>query len=324
MNNKLLLTGGTGFFGRALLRYHISNPYKFDSDIFVLSRDPTKFLQAYPEFNNCDSIHFIKGDILDRSTLPWSDVFTHVLHAATDSTIGPSLTPIFRYKQIVDGTTNILDLAVSTCARRFLLTSSGGIYGTQPFDVQELAEDWCGSPPLDNVNAAYSHAKRTAEHLCALTRESHNLETIIARCFAFSGQDLPFDAHFAIGNFIRDALTSDRIVVKGDGTPLRSYLDQFDLSHWLFTLIFNGVDGETYNVGSNRAISIADLAHLVRDLLAESKQVSILEKPNFSDRSRYIPNIDKIKLFHGLSPTISLESSILSMANFYCGKLGPS
>ena len=322
MNNKLLLTGGTGFFGKALLRYFMSNRYKFDSDVFVLSRDPVKFKQSFPEFNGCDSIYFIKGDILDRSTLPWGYSFSHVLHAATDSTIGPSLNPIFRYKQIVDGTTNILDLALATSSKRFLLTSSGGIYGTQPLDVLELAEDWCGSPPLDNIDAVYSHAKRTAEHLCALTRNSHHLETIVARCFAFSGRDLPFDAHFAIGNFIKDALTSERIVVNGDGTPLRSYLDQFDLAHWLFTLMFDGVDGETYNVGSNRAISIAELAHLVRDLLATGKPVCVLDKPNSSERNRYIPNIDKIKLHHKLSPTISLERSILTMADFYGAKLG--
>ena len=322
MNNKLLMTGGTGFFGRALLRYHLSNPNKFEADVFVLSRDPEKFQRAFPEFDKCDSIYFIKGDILDRSTLPWEHLFSHVLHAATDSTIGPSLSPLYRFDQIVQGTTNILDLASATSSKRFLLTSSGGIYGSQPLDVEELSEDWCGSPPLDNINAAYSHAKRAAEHLCALYRNLHHFETIIARCFAFSGQDLPFDAHFAIGNFIKDALTSERIVVKGDGTPMRSYLDQFDLAHWLFTLMFNGVDGETYNVGSNRAISIAELAHLVRNLLAKGKPVHILENADSSARNRYIPNIDKIKLLHELSPTIRLEDSIVTMAESYSDKLG--
>lgn len=96
-------------------------------------------------------------------------------------------------------------------------------------------EDWLGSPPMHNPCTAYSQAKRAAEHLCALYREAYGLETVVARCFAFIGQDLPFNAHYAIGNFIQDALSAEQITVAGDGTPLRTYLDQSDLAHWLWT-----------------------------------------------------------------------------------------
>lgn len=322
MTNKLLLTGGTGFFGKAILRFYLNRLHNLDTDIFILSRDPETFISSYPEFDNCESIHYIKGDILDRSSLPWDLKFSHILHAATDSTLGPSLSSLFRFNQIVDGTRNILDLALATSTKRFLLTSSGGIYGTQPPDCLELSEDWYGSPPLDNTDAAYSHAKRAAEFLCSLYRKTHKLETVVARCFAFSGQDLPCDAHFAIGNFIKDALTSEYILVKGDGTPLRSYLDQFDLAHWLFTLMFEGVDGEAYNVGSNRAISIAELAYLVRDILAINKSVLIRDTLTSSERHRYVPSIDKICALHKLAPTITLEDSIVTMAKSYGVKIG--
>lgn len=74
--------------------------------------------------------------------------------------------------------------------------------------------------------------------------------------------NLPLNAHFAIGNFIQDAISAEQITVAGDGTPLLTYLDQSDLAHWLWTLIIEGLDGETYNVGSDRVISIAELALL--------------------------------------------------------------
>jgi len=280
----------------------------------VLSREPERFQTAYPELSDCPWLTYHKGDIQNRESLPWGESFSHVLHAATDSTLGPSLSPLQRFQQIVEGTTNILDVAVATGARRFLLTSSGGIYGPQPSDLEAIPEDWPGSPPMNDPGMAYSHAKRAAEHLCALYREAHGLEAVIARCFAFVGQDLPLNAHFAIGNFIHDALRSEQVTVRGDGSQLRTYLDQSDLAHWLWILLFDGFDGETYNVGSDRVISIADLGHLVRDLISPNKPVRILGKPDLAAaRNRYVPNITKISKLHDLIPQVSLEQAILKM-----------
>jgi len=315
---KLLLTGGTGFFGRALLRHQLtiaaeSIAEATELSIIVLSRDPDRFQAAYPEFSALPGISFHQGDIQDRDSLPWGQSFSHVLHAATDSTFGPRLTPLQRYKQIHDGTINILDLAVASGARRFLLTSSGGIYGPQPADLDAIPEDWPGSPPLAEPATAYSQAKRVAEHLCALYRDAHGLETVIARCFAFIGPDLPLDVHFAIGNFIHDALSADAITVAGDGSPLRTYLDQRDLAHWLWTLLLEGKDGETYNVGSDQVISIAELAHLVRDLIAPAKPVHILGASQpAAARNRYVPKIEKIKAMHGLGVAVPLDQAILN------------
>ena len=311
VNSKILITGGTGFFGKALLRHQLSLVDSLTSEIFSLSRNPEHFLAAYPEFTTHHSVTFLKGDILQRNSLPWDQKFSHVLHAATDSTKSPSLTPLQRYDQIVDGTRNILDLAVATGARRFLLTSSGAIYGPQPADLAAIPEDWSGSPPLIEPSTAYGQAKRAAEHLCALVGEQHGLETVVARCFAFVGPDLPLDVHFAIGNFIRDALTADAITVSGDGTPLRTYLDQSDLAHWLSTMLEHGRPGQTYNVGSNEVISIADLAYLVRDILAPGKPVHILGQPHPSAaRNRYVPDIRKAQEALGLSVTVPLAEAI--------------
>ena len=308
---KFLVTGGTGFFGKALLRHYSSQEFVSSSEIVVLSRNPDLFLASYPEFIGHSSITFLQGDIQQRDSLPWGNSFTHVLHAATESTIGPSLTLLQRYDQIVDGTRNILDLAVTTGARRFLLTSSGAIYGPQPADLTAFPEDWPGSPPLAELSTAYGQAKRAAEHLCALVGEQHGLETVVARCFAFVGADLPLNVHFAIGNFIRDALTADAINVAGDGSPLRTYLHQSDLAHWLFILLERGRPGQAYNVGSDEVISISALAHLVRDILAPHKPVHILGQPDpGAARNRYVPDIHKAQRDLGLNVTIPLADAI--------------
>jgi dTDP-glucose 4,6-dehydratase len=309
----ILLMGGTGFFGRALLNYwHFSRyPYTNTASISVVSRNPARFLKNYPEYSRFPGVKFYKGDILDPYSLNLPKNITHVIHAASDSSRISNLTPLQVYSQIVDGTRNLLDLSIAIGASRFLYISSGGVYGPQPQELKELPEDWSCSPALDNPANAYGLGKRGAEHLCALYSEAHGLETIVARCFSFVGPDLPLNAHFAIGNFIRDAQSNDAIYVSGDGTAERSYLYQSDLANWLFTLLTLGCAGQTYNIGSNEDVSIAQLAHLVRDELAPSKPVRINANPRIAfNRNRYVPQIRKATEELGLSITIPLKEAI--------------
>lgn len=308
----LLLTGGTGFFGKALLRHWLAAAQP--PSVTVLSRDPEGFLARYPEFAGQPWLRVHLGDILAPATLPTGTPFTHLLHAAADSTLGPQLTPLQRYTQIVDGTRHLLDYAVARGIPRFLLVSSGGVYGAQPQGMERMPESFHGMPdPLD-AQSAYGVAKRCAEHLCTLYAQQHGVQAVAARCFAFVGRDLPLDAHFAIGNFIRDALASPQITVSGDGTPVRSYMDQRDLARWLDVLLQEGRAGHAYNVGSDAAVTIAELAHRVRDLLAPGKPVRIGATAADGPRSRYVPNIAKARSELGLDLRHTLEDAVLATA----------
>lgn len=308
---KLLLTGGTGFFGKALLRYWQQRP---GPEVCILSRDPERFRAAHADLCRLPGLRLLRGDVGDAASLPRGESFTHVLHAAADSTLGPQLTPLQRYDQIVGGTRHLLDFAVACGARRFLLTSSGAVYGRLT-GATGVREDCLQMPDPLQPGQAYGVAKRAAEHLCALYRDAHGLETVVARCFAFVGPDLPLDVHFAIGNFIRDALTADAIVVSGDGLPLRSYMHQHDLAHWLTKLLERGAAGEAYNVGSPDALSVGELAHRVRDLLAPGKPVRVLAQGDAAAATRngYIPNVEKA-LALGLPLNWSLDAAICDTA----------
>lgn len=310
---KLFLTGGTGFFGKALLRHWAAQQRAGLTvpEVCVLSRSPERFLDAHPEFSQLSWLRFTSGNVQLPQSLPREEDFTHVLHAAADSTLGPQLAPLQHYDQIVQGTRNLLDFAVHSGAQRFLFVSSGAVYGRQPEHLSLMSEDWLGMPDPLLSASAYGVAKRTAEHLCALCHHAQGLQTVVARCFAFVGQDLPLNVHFAIGNFIRDALWCDAITVDGDGTPLRSYLDQRDLAHWLTSLLERGQAGQAYNVGSDQAISMAELANLVRDTLAPDKAVKILGTPGQNrQRNRYVPDIAKVRNLLQLDVRIQLKQAI--------------
>jgi UDP-glucuronate decarboxylase len=323
MVKRLLITGGTGFFGKALLRHFhaeamlstVHRPNDFN-EIIVISRNPESFAVRFPELAHASWLRWVRADLCRKqslSSLLNGETVDSVLHAASDSTDAAGLSHLEKLDQIVEGTRNLLELSVRLQARRFLLTSSGGAYGPQPSEMLQIPESYCGFPDPLKMSSSYGIGKRMAEHLSFVYGELYGIEIVIARCFAFVGLDLPLDAHFAIGNFIRDALSREEITVAGDGSQVRSYMDQRDLSLWLTTMLQRGRPGHSYNLGSDKEILIRDLAFLVRDALAPSKRVRIvgvLETQNI--RNRYIPSIEKAKMELQLGLNYSLEQSILS------------
>lgn len=271
---RIFVTGGTGFFGRWLLEsfVHANEQLQLTAKMVVLSRDPAAFRTKAPHLCDNDGMVFVRGDVCRLSpsaVAAHSGVseFGFVIHAATES--GSNLNaenPLAMIDTIVQGTRATLELARATGARRFLLTSSGAIYGRQSPELSHVSEEYNGAPEPTAPGAAYAESKRLAELLCVCFGKKHGIEATIARCFAFVGPFLPLDAHFAIGNFIRDAARGDAIQVKGDGTPYRSYLYAADLMIWLWTILLKGAPGRAYNVGSEAAHSIRSIAEAVAQI----------------------------------------------------------
>lgn len=310
----MLMTGGTGFVGRSILRYlSRGDLIRNGGRVTVLTRSSASFLECYPEFREMDWLGFLEGDILRPDLpLPTGGNITHIIHAAADYNRSPPVSRLELFDQIVAGTRNILELAVRVGARRFLLTSSGGSYGIQPAGLERIPETFHGMVDPLLPDSTYGVSKRMAEHLCRLYGDKHGLETVVARCFAFVGPDLPVDGHFAIGNFIRDALIREEILVEGDGKAIRSYMYQDDLAEWLIHMLVNGQAQSAYNVGSDQATTTGELAYRVRDLVASGKQVRILgaDRVKADTRLRYVPDIGKAHRELGLDVKVSLDDAI--------------
>lgn len=312
---NILITGGTGFFGKALLRRYLANGFLDEHKITIMSRHPERFRNSYPALSEHRNLAFHPGDIMVPDSWP-ENKFSHVLHAATDAATGPNQDRITRFQQIVTGTLNMLDLAVHSGAQRFLLTSSGAVYGACPQRPLKESDACHVMPQLPS--ALYGLAKLSAEHLCQHYQMKYPLETVVARCFAFSGEDLPLHLHYAIGNFVQDALTAPSINITGDSTASRSYLDQDDLADWLTAVLLHGKAGEAYNIGSETPYTILQLAHCVRDVLSPGKPVIQSPYPTPSARGFYIPDTSKARQTLVLSEHVPLVESILKMAKQHC------
>jgi nucleoside-diphosphate-sugar epimerase len=209
----------------------------------------------------------------------------------------------------------VLDLARVSGAQRLLFLSSGAVYGAQPPDVVEIAEDFRGAPDCASADAVYAQGKRAGEAMCAGYHREFGLETVVARCFAFVGPHLPLDKHFAIGNFLRDALSGGPVVVRGDGTPLRSYMHAADLTAWLLALLTRGTAGRAYNVGASRAASIAEVARVVAAAAGPAVGVDVRGTPvPGAPPSRYVPSVrrahDELGLREGLTLAEAVERTV--------------
>jgi len=270
---RLFITGGTGFFGCWLLEsfLHANRELQLNAQATVLTRNPAAFSQKAPHLANDTAITLLAGDVKSYDFPAPHHEF--IIHAATDSGVLQANTaPAALHAAIVDGTRHTLRFAAQTGAKNLLYTSSGAIYGPQPPTLTHIPESYTGRASAENI---YGTAKFASEELCLAAPQ---LTSSIARCFAFVGPHLPLDQHFAIGNFIRDAIAGTPLHIKGDGTPRRSYLYAADLMIWLWTMLLRAPSGGIYNVGAEESISIAELARITADTLRPGLPIQIDQK----------------------------------------------
>jgi nucleoside-diphosphate-sugar epimerase len=306
---RVFVTGGTGFFGCWLLETFLwaNDHLRLNASLVVLTRDGSAFGRRVPHLACHPAVRLHDGDV--RTFEFTGGEFSHVVHAATDSSATVDDRDLM-FDTIVEGTRRTLEFARRSGAKRFLLTSSGAVYGRQPAELTHVPEEYAGGPDPADAGQVYAEGKRAAEMLCAVYADTH-LQPTIARCFAFVGPYLPLDAHFAVGNFIRDALQGGPIRVSGDGTPYRSYLYAADLAIWLWTILLRGTALRPYNVGSGAALTIHELARVVAQTVGPGLTIEVAQPSTAGmPAERYVPDVTRAADELGLRPIVTLADGI--------------
>ena len=250
-------------------------------------------------------------EVLSGNLERWTPAgsFDLVIHGAANSSapLGHSdATPSAMSSTIIDGTRRVIDCAARTCAR-LLFLSSGAVYGRQFAPVPESTN--AAPDPLE-PSSAYGEAKRAAENFCAVASSEGVIDAVVARLFAFVGPGIPLDAHYAVGNFLRDVSMHQPIAVSGDGRPLRSYLYTADLPEWCWALTSRGKTGRAYNVGSPAAISISELARKVSRLVDPIAKVEVRGLPTKGPAPCYVPITELARAELGLEPRTSIDEAL--------------
>jgi dTDP-glucose 4,6-dehydratase len=323
---RLFVTGGTGFVGTWLLESFAwaNRVLALDARVVVLTRDPERFATKAPHLASDPAISLLRGDVVDFDAP--AGPFTHVIHAAAESGTQQNLVdPLRMIDTVVHGTRNVLNAACAWNVTGLLLVSSGAVYGPQPDGLALMPEEFPGGPDQLAPGSAYAEAKRLAELLCATYAAQHELPVKIARCFAFVGPYLPLDAHFAIGNFIRDGVAGGPIEVRGDGRPVRSYLYAADLASWLWTILVRGESGRAYNVGSEDGRTIAEVASAVAGTFDPVPEVLVRGAASANGGGgggdRYVPSTQRARSAFGLRETVGLHEAVRRTVAWHRGHI---
>lgn len=291
---RLLVIGGSGFFGKSILDSYqrgLLAPFGIDA-ISVLARNAQNLRWQSPDLLD-QTISLIDGNIATCSWLPEAE---YVIHAAASSDATNYIVqPAIERENIQAGTLNFCRLAPIFCREsKIVFTSSGAVYGQQPIDLVGLKED----SPLMQISSLvtskqdYAAAKRDSEYAIALLGDM-GLNVSIARCFAFVGRHLPRDRSFAIGNFIENGMRGESIIVNAKNLVYRSYLYSDDLVQWLMKIGQIASSAcPIFNVGSDEAISVQDLANKLASYFQVDVRLSQIESGSVD---HYIPSIEKAR-----------------------------
>ena len=304
----LLIIGGTGFFGKSFVSYYKKNSFKKwgINNLIITSRHDT---------NIGIDARFYKYDAELTRSLPDAD---YIIYAASSSDsniyINRGSQELETQKKAINNLNNILQRSNFD---KILYTSSGAVYGrnnlsrfyTNEIDVQPNPND------NDFPKNLYAKIKVDWENFFI---QHYQEKSIVARCFAFLGDHLPINKHFAIGNFINDVINNRDIVVNADISVFRSYLSSIDLVEWILKMITSDHDndkfGNVFNIGSTESIEIHSLANMINKICNRPLQSYSFDKQK---KDIYIPDVCLAKNIFSLSETISLEKSIIDTLRFH-------
>ena len=308
---RLLITGGTGFVGTCLLDQIESDAERWGG--WKVASASRSGIQR----SGVETLHWdLSTDCLPES----GGIYDVIIHAATPaSAVLNAEQPTEMFWTNVNAMNTVLKFAERMgSVPTVVFTSSGAVYGETPTHLSHFPEGFNGAPQTLDVRSAYAEGKRVAEYLLTEATSRGVCRGVVLRLFAFSGVHLPRDRHFAVGNFVRDAVESGEVVVRSDGSATRSYLDGVDMARWILAAVDRGEPGFGYHIGSDVPISVGELAELVavRALAALGREVRtrVLGTTHHLDGvSRYVPEVTTTKKLLGVDQLVSLDDSIDQM-----------
>lgn len=303
---NVCVLGGTGFVGKWLVSslLQLGEAQSFDINIHIVTRNFQNSMSLFPQ-RFLNRISWVEHD-LNRGPIQNLPIVDYYVHGPTPSVVDNSVKSQESLLRVtLNGVLSIKQsVQCSEVVPRVVNLSSGAVYKkAKSIDSPHYEQDQI----LQNTSDFYAKAKIESELTFQPMSENREISLLNLRLFAFYGPHLPVDKHFAIGNFIRDALTGKKLSIKGNPKTKRSYLHGADLATAIISSLFSNYQG-ALNIGGRSAITMEQLANKINlscggggvDFLGEDSE------PNF-----YYPCVSLSEEILGQYEITPLEEGLL-------------
>jgi len=293
--DKILISGGNGFLGSYLVEKAIGN----EMEVTVIDDFST-----YENLNIPNNVKMIREKV-EKVNL--NDKFDYVVHlAARPSPEDYISNPVETLMSNSLGTMKLLEVA-NLFKSRFVYTSSSEVYGNA--EMLPTPESYFGNVSSWGIRSCYDEGKRFSEALTMAYHRKFKLDTRIQRPFNVYGPRIRPDGIYGrvIPRFILQGLRGEDITIHGDGTQTRSflYIDDWIEATWKM-ITLDGFNGQIFNIGSVKEISIFELAKLIKKLCNSSSKI-IFTDAREDDPQRRSADISKAKNLLNWEPRSTLE-----------------
>ena len=325
---KILVTGGAGFIGSALIRLLINETdhiiFNIDKLTYAANLDSLRQIESNPCYS------FLKADICNNDLMKKIFIdFTPnaVIHLAAESHVDRSITGSHEFiKTNINGTHTLLTTAHAYWKQkgqpdtfRFLHVSTDEVYGSLSLTDPKFTEKNSYAP-----NSPYSASKAASDHLVRAWFETYGLPVIITHCSNNYG---PWqDTEKLIPLMITCALKGKKLPIYGKGENIRDWIYVDDHARVLATILEKGFPSEVYNIGGENEIKNINLVKMVCSYLDQlsplndgcsySEQISYVEDRLGHD-FRYAIDNTKITEKLGWRPKVTLKQGLLKTIQWY-------
>ena len=336
---KLLITGGAGFIGSAVIRHIIQN-----TQDEVVNLDKLTYagnLESLAQVSDSERYSFEQVDICNRAEVD-RVLAQHkpdaIMHLAAESHVDRSIDgPAEFIETNIVGTYTLLEATRhywqaldgdKKAHFRFHHISTDEVYGDLPHpDEVADAEEYLFTEQTSYApSSPYSASKASSDHLVRAWRRTYGLPTLVTNCSNNYG---PY--HFPeklIPLMILNALEGKPLPVYGKGDQVRDWLYVEDHARALYKVVTEGQPGETYNIGGHNEKQNIEVVHTLCDILQELRPqeqsycnliTTVKDRPGH-DR-RYAIDASKIQKELGWVPRKTFETGIRKTVQWYLGNL---